>query len=496
MQKVTKKRWIIADSMPEHVRKELHNYSPFLAQMLYNRGITTALDAEMYLKSIGSLNNPFKLKNMDLAVDRILTAIKNHEKIAVYGDYDVDGVTATAIMIQVIKRLGGDVCEYIPNRFDEGYGLNIDAIDLLADSGIDLIITVDCGIRSIREVDHASSRGLEMIITDHHEPLSNLPQCCAIINPKQQGDKFPEKNLAGVGIAYKVAEALLSKTDNHGLRIEKWLDLVAIGTIADLVPLTGENRAMVKAGLKELRFGNRPGIRSLAGVAGRDVQQLKSADIGFMLGPRLNAAGRLDSALEAFELLTTDKISKSGLLAQKLDDQNRSRQQITSDMFLEAERQMEQDGNDLILFAAHQDFNEGVVGLVASRLTEKYYRPSIVCHRGEELTRASCRSIKEFHITHALDRCSHLLVRHGGHSMAAGFTVENKNLDKLIDNIRQIAEEEIKDEELIPTIHADIELKLKDLHPKYIERYRSFRTNRVSKSWRFICKQRFGSQVL
>ena len=469
MQKVTKKRWVIAKKIPSHVREELKSYSPFLSQILFNRGIITTVEAENYFKKIGSISNPFKMKDMDVAVERIITAIKMREKIAVYGDYDVDGVTVTAVLVQVIKQLNGDVCEYIPNRFDEGYGLNIEALDLLAESGIDLIITVDCGIRSIKEIDHALSKGLEMIITDHHEPLSVLPQCQAIISPKRDGDTYPEKNLAGVGIAYKLVEALLSKMDNHGLRVEDWLDLVAIGTVADLVPLTGENRALVKAGLKEVRFGRRPGVRSLAGVAGRDVQQIKSSDIGFMLGPRLNAAGRLDSALQAYELLSTQEMSKSGLLAQKLDDQNRFRQQITTEMMVEAETQIEQCGDDLLLFAVHKEFNEGVVGLVASRLTEKYYRPSIICHKGEEVSKASCRSIKVFHITHALDRVSHLLVRHGGHSMAAGFTVENEHLEELIENLRQIAEEEIGREDLIPVINADIEVELKDLHPNILK---------------------------
>jgi len=469
MQKITKKRWVVAEKIPSYVREELKSYSPFLSQMLFNRGITTTVEAENYFKKIGSISNPFKMKDMDAAVERIITAIKMREKIAVYGDYDVDGVTATAVLVQVIKQLNGDVCEYIPNRFDEGYGLNTEALDLLAESGIDLIITVDCGIRSIKEIDHALSKGLEMIITDHHEPLSVLPQCQAIISPKRDGDTYPEKNLAGVGIAYKLVEAILAKMDNHGLRAEDWLDLVAIGTVADLVPLTGENRALVKAGLREVRFGRRPGVRSLAGVTGRDVQQIKSSDIGFMLGPRLNAAGRLDSALQAYELLSTQEMSKSGLLAQKLDDQNRSRQQITTEMMVEAEIQIEQCGDNLLLFAVHKDFNEGVVGLVASRLTEKYYRPSIICHKGEEVSRASCRSIKAFHITHALDRVSHLLVRHGGHSMAAGFTVENEYLDELIENLRQIASEEIRQEDLIPTINADIEVELQDLHPNILK---------------------------
>ena len=469
MEKASYKKWIIADPITPNILEELKDYSPFLSQLLYNRGVLSAKEAEIYFNNFGSIYNPFKLKDMDKAVDAILMSIEHGKRIAIYGDYDVDGVTATALLVQIISKLHGDVCEYIPNRFEEGYGLNIEAIDFLADSGIDLIITVDCGIRSINEIEHARSRGLDLIVTDHHEPISILPECIAIINPKQEDDVYPCKNLAGVGLAYKLAEALISKSDARDIHVEDWLDLVAVGTVADLVPMVGENRALVKAGLKQLHYGKRPGLVSLVGLVDKPITSINSTDIGFVIGPRLNASGRLASANQSFDILTTDQLSKSGLLVQKLDDHNRERQKKTTEMIEEAERQIEKHGDDLILFANHKNFNEGVVGLVASRLTEKYYRPSIVCRQGDEYTRASCRSIKEFNITQALDRCSHLLARHGGHAMAAGFTVKNENIDALIENLRKIADLEIGDEELIPTLNADIEIELKELHPRILK---------------------------
>ena len=275
-----------------------------------------------------------------------------------------------------------------------------------------------------------------------------------------------EKELAGVGLAYKLISALMTDTINP----DSYLDLVAIGTVADLAPLVGENRALVRKGLDLLRHPHRQGVMALIGVSGLNPNRIKSSDIGFVLGPRLNAAGRLESALAALNLLTTSDVYQAAELAQRLDNQNRERQQITRIIQAQAEQlALAEDPDALLLFAADPDFNPGVVGLAASRLTDRYYRPSIVAHQGEEYTRASCRSIKEFHITEALDQCSDLLVRHGGHAAAAGFTVNNKDLPELVDRLQEIAREELSQLDLRPTIQADVEIPLSELKPEILE---------------------------
>jgi single-stranded-DNA-specific exonuclease len=473
MKRDLKKIWEVAPPVPTQTRSQLSKYNPVMRQLLFNRGIETQEQAEVYLEHEGSLYDPFLLIGMDAAVERIARAIRQAEHIAVYGDYDVDGVTATSLMVQVLRSLGGKVKPYIPDRFEEGYGLNNAALDQLAEDEVTLILTVDCGIRSLAEAAHAQEKGLDLVISDHHEPKAELPAAVAVINPKQRGDPYPEKNLAGVGLAYKIAQALLQKLRGDAGQADAWLDLVAVGTVADIVPLSGENRAMVKAGLTLLRQGQRQGLRSLAGAAGfKTSENLSARDIGFMLGPRLNAAGRLESAMAAFDLLMAEDYQVAGPLALQLDDQNRERQRLTQSMQLEAEDLFaEYETAPLLIFAYKPEFDfrsAGLVGLVASRLTEAYYRPSIVACRENGFIRASCRSIPEFHITQALDECADLLVRHGGHAMAAGFTVQEENLSGLMNSLNAIAERELAQRELRPVLHADLELALRDLRPELL----------------------------
>ncbi|NJN43992.1 MAG: single-stranded-DNA-specific exonuclease RecJ [Anaerolineae bacterium] len=305
---------------------------------------------------------------------------------------------------------------------------------------------------------------MELIITDHHTPSDEIPEALAVINPKRPGDGYPDKDLAGVGTAYKLATALITRHPQPNFAPEEIQDLVAIGTVADLVPLVGENRALVRAGMRRLRTPQRQGILSLMGVAGITPARISATDIGFGLGPRLNAAGRLDSAISAYELLTTPDFMRAGQLAQFLDNQNRERQKLTRDMQVLAEEIAVSDGETpYLLFAAHPDFNAGVVGLTAARLVEQYYRPAIVAEQGPESTKASCRSIAEFHITAALDQCKDLLVRHGGHAAAAGFTVLNENVPELTARLQQIAADQLSGEDLRPVLHADAEVQLSEL---------------------------------
>ena len=468
------KRWVISSPLTPQAEEGLVRFPPILKQILFNRGLANYEDARAFMRAVPSFDtDPFQLTGMQATVDRILYAIRHSEPIAVYGDYDVDGVTATALLVDALTGFGANVRHYIPNRFDEGYGLNIDALDFLKEAGVKLVITVDCGIRSPNEALHAQAIGLDLIISDHHHPDGeNLPPSFAVVNPKQHGDNYPDKYLAGVGIAYKIAEALMQKLNGQTANgaLTDLLDLVALGTVADLAPLIGENRSLVRKGLRQIGKTRRQGLYSLASVAKMQIGRVTAGHIGFMLGPRLNASGRLESALASFELLTTTDIMRAGQLAQQLDVQNYQRQGLTRLTQEKAEELAHADDPDtFLLFAADESFNPGVVGLAASRLTEMHYRPAVVAARGSDETRGSCRSIPEFHITDALDLCKDLLVRHGGHAAAAGFTVRNENLPEFVARLKEIAREQLQGKDLRHSLSADMEVTLPQLNMEVLE---------------------------
>ena len=460
------KRWHLPPVITSEADRNLGAFHPVLRQLLFNRGYGTEAEARAFVHGDTSLNtDPFQLTGMSSVVDRIRYAVDHSESIAVYGDYDVDGVTATALLLQVLRAMNAEVRPYIPNRFDEGYGLNMDALDTLKATGVGLVITVDCGIRSPAEAQHARDIGLDLIISDHHHPADGaLPSAVAIVNPKLPGDDYPDKNLAGVGIAFKIAQALASG-GSTGASLDALLDLVALGTVADLAPLVGENRTLVRRGLEAIRQTRRQGLFSLANVASMQIRKTTASQIGFILGPRLNAAGRLRSAEAALELLITDDPSRAGLLAQELDANNQERQAVTRETQVKAEALATADELDpALLFAAHEDFNPGVVGLAASRLMETHYRPAVVAAKGPAETRGSCRSIPEFHITDALDKCSDLLLRHGGHAAAAGFTAKNENVPLLVRRLKALAQGELGTQDLRPTLNTDMEMALSALN--------------------------------
>ena len=466
------KRWVIHDRIPSEIEQALVEYPAFFRQILYSRGYCTAEQANAYLMGEVVNDDPFRLKDMGDTVERLLFAVDRHEKIAVYGDYDVDGVTATALLTQVLRRYGADVVSYIPNRFEEGYGLNTEALDHLAEQGVRVVITVDCGIRSPREAEYADRKGIDLMISDHHHPGEELPDAFTVICQKQQDDEYPEKDLSGVGLAYKIAQGLHKKRPEAGVSADEWLDLVALGTVADVVPLRGENRKLVRRGLQLMRsqlMQGRPGLYSLASVAGLKIGRLTAGDIAFGLGPRLNASGRLDTAMASLNLLMADSLAEAGLLSQNLDNQNRERQEKTRKIQEESIRLAQDAGSEDILFAFDPNFSSGVVGLAASRLVESFYRPAVVGEKGPDVTRASCRSIPEFHITRALDECKDLLERHGGHALAAGFTVKNENLPALVERLRGIAARDLGTLELRPSLRADMEIPLAELHPTFLK---------------------------
>ena len=472
-----RKRWIEPTLLPAKQRNRFPHLHEVVVQILYNRKICKPEDVQAFMAPDAPLYDPFRLKGMDIVVKRIAQAIRNGERIAVYGDFDADGVTSTALLTQTLGALGATVAPYIPDRVDEGYGLNVHALEKLADRGANLVVTVDCGIRSRNEVAYGNHLGLDIIVTDHHSVGSELPPAVAVLNPKQPGCTYPFKELAGVGIAFKLAQALLktvspSTRGAPPLRQEHLLDLVALGTVADVVPLKDENRSLVQRGLAQLKSPWRRGIRALMEKARIKPEYVNSTAIGFMLGPRINAAGRLQSAMLAYYLLMTRDQERAAHYAGQLDRLNQERQRLTLQATKRARSQVIDENGRVpyLLFAASPDFTAGIVGLIAGRLTEEFYRPAVVVEQGNKESRASCRSISEFHMTHALDECADLLVRHGGHAAAAGFTVHNKNLAALQDRLQATARQKLAETDLAPRLEIDAELTLgPDLYDLYVE---------------------------
>jgi len=459
-------KWLVAPPAPAEVQQRLGHLHPVLVQVLFNRGLTDVAQVQAFLdgRYLAS-TDPYLFADMDTAVERIRRAIEDDELIVVYGDFDADGVTSTVLLTQALRGLGVErrrVQPYIPHRVDEGYGLNFEAMDKIKGLGAGLVITVDCGIRSVHEVDYANDLGLDVIITDHHSLGPRLPNAHAVINPKRDDSDYPEKMLAGVGIAYKLAEALyLAMPERAEIELTSFLDLVALGTVADLVPLLGENRRLVLDGLEVLNLLRRPGLGALASVAGLKPGAITAESIGFGFGPRINAAGRLEHAYAAAKLLAVNNQHSARELAQELNELNRRRRAMTAEMGDLAETMV--NTGDPILIVADESFVSGVVGLVASRLAEKNYRPTIILEKGPAESRGSCRSIPEFHITAALDETSDLLIRHGGHAQAAGFTVLSENLPEFTARMLEIAATRLADLELLPTIEIDAEISLDDV---------------------------------
>ena len=443
---------------------------PLVAQILYNRGLRDAATVKDFLAGRVHADDPFDLLGMQRAVKRIRQAIEAGERIAVYGDFDADGVTATALLLTVLRALRATADPYIPHRVEEGYGLNLQALEKLAQQGVKLVITVDCGMRSPREVAFARQQGMDIIITDHHTVGNDHLDAAAIINPQQEGCRYPYKHLAGVGLAYKLAQALLQTNrtapfaPSPSLHEDDLLDLVALGTVADLAPLTGENRALVRRGLERLNSDPRPGIEALIRQARLRAGQIDSTAIGFALGPRLNAAGRMAHAHSACDLLLTNYPAEANHLAQELDRMNRERQQLTAEMEERAVQMIRAEGEEQpLLFVAGPEFPAGVVGLVASRLVETFYRPAVVVEQGNDESHGSARSVPEFHITAAFDQCAELLIRHGGHAAAGGFAALTADLPRIKQRLLDIAAEQLEGCELVPRLTIDARVPLQEM---------------------------------
>ncbi len=439
---------------------------PLVCQILSNRGFAAVEQVETFLNpSLDDLHDPFLLDGMEPAVERVARALSEGERIVIYGDYDVDGITSISLMVRYLRQLGGNVGYYIPHRMIEGYGISKAGLDRVVELGASLVITVDCGISAVEAIEYARSKNLETIVTDHHEPAEGaLPAAVAILNPKKPGDKYPEKELAGIGVAFKFCQGLSERLGVGQARLNEHLDLVAIGSVADIVPLLGENRILASAGLERLGTSEKPGVRALISLAGIRNKKLGSSDIVFGLAPRINAVGRMGDAERGVRLFLTDDMDEARELAKVLDSENRSRRQVDVHTLEEAREAILRDINfdERWTIVLHSDnWHPGVLGIVASRIIEEHYRPTVLISFDENGDgKGSARSVANFHIHDALKRCGGCLDAFGGHKYAAGLQVRRERLDEFIEGFDKAAHEMMRESDLVPEISVDLEIDL------------------------------------
>ena len=429
--------WNVSQPKAETVNALLRcGYAPLTAMVLSARGIGTEADAHAYLDCNAPLSDPFLMTDMDLAAGRVALALARGEKIAVFGDYDVDGITSTCLLTHFLRQLGAACIPYIPGRLEEGYGLNPIAIRQLHADGVQLIITVDCGITAVAEAALCAELGIDLVITDHHECKERLPQAAAVVDPHRPDGGYPHKNLSGVGVAFKLASALCGSQQEV---LRQYADMVCLGTAADVMPLQGENRVFVKAGLEHLRHTNRPGIAALMRECGCDPEQLSASAIGFMLAPRINAAGRMGQIDLAIELFLTEDPQKGTQVAKALCELNKQRQSVESDIYQQAISMLPEGTTPDAIVLADESWHQGVVGIVASRIAEEYCCPTfLICLDGER-GKASSRSYGGFNLFSSLTVLSPLLESYGGHELAAGFTITRSNIGDFRTRMCQLA---------------------------------------------------------
>lgn len=462
------KRWCIAKPSPvlQEIFVSKLGISRVIAQILLNRGITTLDEARMFLAAdFGSLHSPFMLKDMDKAVERIRLAVQQGEKVRVFGDYDADGITSTCIMVRALRRAGVAADYYIPERLTEGYGLNEGAVTTARKDGISLIVTVDCGITAVREVELAGELGIDIIITDHHEPQAELPQALALINPKQRDCRYPFKDLAGAGVAFKLGQAVLGCPET-GV-IQELIELACLGTIADIVPLKGENRILVRYGLDFMSRAICPGLRALIRHSGITDREITSHQVAFQMAPRINAAGRLGEASTGVRLLLSEDAAEAEKLALELCIRNDQRQALEAAIYKDALREIEagefNPEREKVLVLAKEGWHLGVIGIVASRLAKDFYRPVVLLGIEGDDAKGSARSIPPFDIFTAFQHCEKHLAKYGGHRQAAGLTIPVSEIGEFMSAINRYAEEALSGHDLLPEVNIDSEVRLKDL---------------------------------
>lgn len=465
---MTGKKWIkkndkiTPDMIMDASRKS--GVPPIVATVLLNRGVAVSDFRQFLTKSKQGILNPLSMLDMDKAVERICRAIRSGESIVVYGDYDVDGITSTALLYDTIKCLGGNVDYYIPDRKDEGYGINIMAVNRLIKNGVKLLITVDCGITAVGEVEFAKLQGMDVIITDHHTCKERIPEAAAaVVNPKRPDDEYEFEGLAGVGVAFKVSMGVaMAMGKNAGEFFEKYVDLAAIGTIADVVPLINENRVIVDRGLQLLQEPQRPGLKALLEIAGMSDKKVNCATIAFGLAPRLNAAGRMGSATTAVELLLTSDTQRAKEIAEELDAVNKKRQETEYEIHRDAVEMITSDkdfNKKKVVVLAKEGWHNGVIGIVASRITETYHRPCILISLTDGVGKGSGRSVQGFNLFEALGDSADLLTNYGGHAIASGLGIEEGNIEAFTKRINEYAEKNLTEDAMVPQIKIDATIK-------------------------------------
>lgn len=470
-------KWVISTAVPETIvvlQREL-GCSGLVARLLVNRGIHDPESAENFLHpKISDLHDPFLMRGMPEAVDRILAAVARGEKILIYGDYDVDGMTAVVILRKVIERIGGVVSYHIPRRLIDGYGMREDRIERAAAEGFRLVISVDTGIRAFAVVKAATALHLDTIITDHHLPeeeegQTEIPQALAVLNPKRSDCRYPDKNLCGCGVAFKLAQALLEKAGRASL-LPSLLKIVSIGTIADVVPLVGENRVIAKFGLEGLSQPVNAGLKALLEISGLKDKRILSSDVGFRIAPRINAVGRMGGANEVVELFSSDDETFTRSLAAQMNSMNAERQQIEMNILHTIEEQLARDQQlkeGFCLVLAGEGWHRGVIGIAASKVMEKYYRPTLIISCENGVGYGSGRSVKAFHLLRALDQVNDLFTRYGGHSHAVGFSLATRRIPELRRRINHYAQTVLAPNHLVPQLDIDAEVRLSDLDDEF-----------------------------
>lgn len=462
----------------------LSNLPKSIIEVLLKRGLDSKdLIVDFFEAPLGSLNNPFLMKDMDKAVKRVLKAVKDNEKICIYGDYDVDGVTATSLLYDFLLQISDNVIFYIPKRLEEGYSLNVDALNELKSKNISLIITVDCGITSISEIKYAKNLGIDVIVTDHHQLGETFPEdAYAVVNPQQPDDTYPFKFLSGVGVAFKLAMAFKYIYEKSGYKklppIKHYLDLVALGTIADVVPIIGENRIFVKHGLKLLENSPRAGIEELKKISGLTKSDITSANIGFSLAPRINAVGRLGNCKSSVKLLITKNSNEAKWLSEELEVENKYRQELEKNILRETlekieKKKLNEKYKGLVIHS--YSWHPGLIGIIASRLVEKYSKPSIVLTIENGIAKGSARSISSFDIFSCLQSMSDILIEFGGHKYAAGLKLDARNLPILQKRFHEFISKHLSDEQLIPELTIDAYLEPNDINEHMFKILDSFR---------------------
>ncbi len=448
-----------------------------LANLLVQRGINTFEDARNFFRpSLDNLHDPFIMKDMDKAVERIEEAIREKENILVYGDYDVDGTTAVSLVYTFLKTLHGNVTYYIPDRYREGYGISKIGIDWAKENNYSLIIALDCGIKSIDKIDYANELAIDFIICDHHRPDAEIPKAVAVLDPKRTDCPYPFKELSGCGIGFKLVQAIAQKNNIPFNQLEQYLDLVAVSTAADIVPINGENRILAYFGLQILNREPRPGIKAILDLSAYK-KELTISDIVFTIAPRINAAGRIEHGNKAVELLVSKNADVATLLGDGIDDSNTTRKNLDQIITDQALQQVEDDplsATKKSTVVYHSSWHKGVIGIVASRLTEKYYRPTIVLTKSNDIVSGSGRSVKDFDIYNAIESCSDLLEQFGGHMYAAGLTMKEENVEAFRERFEQVVASTIEERMLTREIEVDAVLQLKDITPRFFRILKQF----------------------